>query len=405
MNEERRDGMDFQRDFLALGIYLLVLLVLMIRFKHKRFSLFLRWSGIFLLLYFLGIEIQAKTFYILIPVFFFLLFCYFYFKEKCRLRNGWLLNLFLISFMIYVGLISFTSQSIIGMAISVALLVLFLIAVAFGVYAAVIFLIGNSFIVLKRESRRLPNLLTLILGLAILALLILRIVGTQLLPSWSLVLLAIPTTIAFYFFIVFWNFLSISVLYQFNQPKYDQDFIVVLGAGLINGEKVTPLLAKRIDRAIQFYHKQSVATLTPPKLVMSGGQGPDEKVPEAQAMREYAIEQGIPEDEILMEAQSTNTLENMRFSKEIMEHEKPTGYHAIFTSNNYHIFRAGMYAEEVGLNIDGLGAKTAKYYLPNAFLREFIAIALMHKKAHLIICGLITVGYIALAAINYFFGG
>ncbi|MEG2643796.1 MAG: hypothetical protein RR965_01155, partial [Enterococcus sp.] len=198
MNEERRDGMDFQRDFLALGIYLLVLLVLMIRFKHKRFSLFLRWSGIFLLLYFLGIEIQAKTFYILIPVFFFLLFCYFYFKEKCRLRNGWLLNLFLISFMIYVGLISFTSQSIIGMAISVALLVLFLIAVAFGVYAAVIFLIGNSFIVLKRESRRLPNLLTLILGLAILALLILRIVGTQLLPSWSLVLLAIPTTIAFY---------------------------------------------------------------------------------------------------------------------------------------------------------------------------------------------------------------
>ncbi|MFC4770900.1 YdcF family protein [Enterococcus hermanniensis] len=397
--------MDFQRDFLALGIYLLVLFVLLNRFKHKRFNLFLRWSGIFLLLYFLFLEIQRKTFFILIPVFFFLLFCYFYFKEKCRLRNGWLLNLFLISFMIYVGLISFTAQSIIGMGISAVLLILFLIAVAFGVYAAVIFLIGNSFIVLRRESRRLPNLLTLILGLAILALILLQTIGAKFLPSWSLVLLAIPTTIALYFFVVFWNFLSISVLYQFNQPKYEQDFIVVLGAGLINGETVTPLLAKRIDRALQFYHKQSAATLSPPRLVMSGGQGPDEKVPEAQAMREYALAQGIPEDEILMEAQSTNTLENMRFSKEVMEREKPSGYQAIFSSNNYHIFRAGMYAEEVGLNIDGIGAKTAKYYLPNAFLREFIAIALMHKKAHLIVCSLITIGYIALAAINYFFGG
>jgi uncharacterized SAM-binding protein YcdF (DUF218 family) len=62
-----------------------------------------------------------------------------------------------------------------------------------------------------------------------------------------------------------------------------------------------------------------------------------------------------------------------RFSKEIMEREKPSGYHAIFTSNNYHIFRAGMYAEDVGLKIDGIGSKTARYYLPNAFLREFIA--------------------------------
>ena len=195
------------------------------------------------------------------------------------------------------------------------------------------------------------------------------------------------------------------MLYLFNHPKYIQDFIIVLGAGLINGEKVTPLLAKRIDRAIQFYRKQSEETLSPPQLLMSGGQGPDEKVPESQAMREYALEQGIPAEDILMEAQSTNTLENMRFSKEIMEREKPSGYHAIFTSNNYHIFRAGMYAEDVGLKIDGIGSKTARYYLPNAFLREFIAVALMNKRLHLFICGLITLGFVALAVINYFFVG
>lgn len=42
---------------------------------------------------------------------------------------------------------------------------------------------------------------------------------------------------------------------------------------------------------------------------------------ESQAMREYALEQGIPDEDIIMEAQSTNTLENMKFSKEIMERE------------------------------------------------------------------------------------
>lgn len=397
--------MDIQRDLLALAIYFIILIGLLVRFRHKKLRYFSMWTGIFLVLYFCAIEIQKKTFFILIPLLFFSLFCFFYFKEKCRLRNGWLLNLFLISFMGYVGLVTATSSSLIGAGILAVLLILFLVTILFGLYAAIIFLIGNSFIVLRHESRKLPNLLTLILGLAIIALIILQSFGPKILPNWSVILLSIPTTIAVYFFIVFWNFLSISLLYQFNHPKYNQDFIIVLGAGLINGEKVTPLLAKRIDRAIQFYRKQSEETLSPPQLLMSGGQGPDEKVPESQAMWEYALEQGIPAEDILMEAQSTNTLENMRFSKEIMEREKPSGYHAIFTSNNYHIFRAGMYAEDVGLKIDGIGSKTARYYLPNAFLREFIAVALMNKRLHLFICGLITLGFVALAVINYFFVG
>ena len=394
-----------QRDFIAMALYFIVLIGLWIRFKGKRLSRFLIWTGIFMLLYFCILEIQNRTFFILIPLFFLLLFCYFYFKEKCRLRNGWLFNLMLISFMGYVAIVTATNGSLIGAGILAILAVLFLIVILFGLYAAIIFLIGNSFIVLRHESRRLPNLLTLILALAIIALIVMQIYGPKILPNWSVILLSIPTTIAFYFFVVFWNFLSISIIYQFNQPKFNQDYIVVLGAGLIGGEKVTPLLAKRIDRAIQFYKKQSEETLSPPQLLMSGGQGPDEKIPEAQAMREYALEQGIPDEDILMEAQSTNTLENMRFSKEIMERENPSGYHAIFTSNNYHILRAGMYAEEVGLKIDGIGSKTARYYLPNAFLREFIAVALMNKRLHLFVCGLIALGFIALAVINYFFIG
>ncbi len=63
-----------------------------------------------------------------------------------------------------------------------------------------------------------------------------------------------------------------------------------------------------------------------------------------------------------------------------MDQQTGGPYRAIFTSNNYHIFRAGLYAKQAGLKADGIGAKTAFYYLPNAFLREYIAILVLHKK-------------------------
>lgn len=63
---------------------------------------------------------------------------------------------------------------------------------------------------------------------------------------------------------------------------------------------------------------------------MSGGQGSDEKLPEAVAMKEYAVAQGVPEGEILVETNSTTTYENMKFSKEIMDSLKPNGYKVIF---------------------------------------------------------------------------
>lgn len=120
-------------------------------------------------------------------------------------------------------------------------------------------------------------------------------------------------------------------------------------------------------------------------------------------MKNYALAQEIPEQDILIESNSTNTLENMRFSKEIMDQREPQPYKAIFTSNNYHIFRAGLYAREAQLKADGIGAKTARYYLPNAFLREFIAIVAMKKRRHLLVCLIITLGIFALALISFLF--
>ena len=77
---------------------------------------------------------------------------------------------------------------------------------------------------------------------------------------------------------------------------------------------------------------------TPPTIIFSGGQGPDEGLPEAEAMQKYAVEKGIPLEHTVQENRSVNTYQNMLFSKEIMDSLKPDGkYKSIFTTNNFHL--------------------------------------------------------------------
>ena len=85
------------------------------------------------------------------------------------------------------------------------------------------------------------------------------------------------------------------------RKRRNADYIVVLGCG-ISGEKVTPLLAARIDRGIALLRCNPRAVL-----IMSGGQGPGEKIPESEAMADYAIEQGVDAARIIREQKSVST--------------------------------------------------------------------------------------------------
>ncbi|KAF1291953.1 YdcF family protein [Candidatus Enterococcus leclercqii] len=360
------------------------------------------WSLTALFIYLAIRELAIGSFFILIPLLFFGIFLLAYFKEKARLANGLLFNLFLIVFGGYLVYNLFSTGSlIVGGLLAVALVALLLVA-AFGIMTLVVFLYWNAAVVIKKESHSLANLLTLLLALFLTVFLIYDYFIAQQLPNWLSSFLSCLPLIMMYFFIVFYNFLTVSVLYQFNHPRYDQDYIIVLGAGLLRGEKVSPLLARRIDKAIEFYRLQQKAKNKAAKLVMSGGQGADEKLSEAAAMAAYALEQGIPQEDIILEDHSTTTLENMRFSKKVMDERSPEGYKVIFSSNNYHIFRGGMFAHQAGLKADGIGAKTALYYLPNAFLREYIAILMMNKRRHLLVVGTILVLTTLFALLNLF---
>lgn len=361
------------------------------------------WLFLALMAYVIVVEVVYGTYFFLISLAFIAIFLANYQREKRRLVNGTLFNFFLLASLIYLAYVLFNTMDsfLVVLAIAAAFVIFFFLL--FGFIALLTFLYTNAYIVYRREGFSLANMLTLLLAIGLTVFAIIDAFTLQLLPTWATALLQIIPAWSLYLGIVFYNFLTISLIYQFNQPSLDQDYVIVLGAGLLEGHKVSRLLGNRIDKAIEFYHYQQEANGHPIKLVMSGGQGEDELLSEAEAMRDYALDQGVPAEDILIETASTTTLENMTFTKKLLEERHGSSdFKAIFSTNNYHLFRAALYAKESGLDSQGIGADTKFYFVPNAFLREFIAILVMNKRRHIVILALIALGVILLALILLF---
>ncbi|PGU97180.1 YdcF family protein [Bacillus thuringiensis] len=339
----------------------------------------------------------------IIPLILFIIFLISYLKDPRKIINGFLFNAFVCFFLLFCVIISVNSSSDVLRYIIILPILALLIMLPFGIIALMFGLFLNARILMKREGRRFTNCLTLLAALGMLFFMLLPIINPASLVSSHLEpIFAAISLISFYFFIHLSNFLSAYFLYQFNRPRRNQDFIIVLGSGLIN-DKVPPLLASRINKAIDFYWKQA-AVNTPPTIIFSGGQGPDEGLPEAEAMQNYAVEKGIPIEHTVQENRSVNTYQNMLFSKEIMDSLKPEGkYKSIFTTNNFHLFRAGIYARQAGLNSQGIGSKTAFYYWPNAMIREYVAIVVMGRKRHMKICGTILGFAVFVSVLSFIF--
>ena len=103
-------------------------------------------------------------------------------------------------------------------------------------------------------------------------------------------------------------------------------------------------------------------------------------------MRAYLIEKGIPESDVILESQSTTTLENLQYSKQILDRMEGRKYTALVTSN-YHVYRALRYCRKIHLTCTGIGSHVAFYYWPSALIREFIAIHAEKKHAVIFIAG------------------
>ncbi len=180
-----------------------------------------------------------------------------------------------------------------------------------------------------------------------------------------------------------------------HEPAYDKDYLIILGCKVKPDGTLYPLIRGRVDRAIAFYKKQLEKTGKKAIFIPSGGQGSDETISEADAMKRYLLEQGIPEEQILVENQSKNTLENMRFSKKLIE-ERGEGAKAAFSTTNFHVFRSGIIARQNDFEPDGMGSKTKWYVWPNAYMREVIGMMAYKWKAMVLVMLPIIAFFIAI---------
>jgi uncharacterized SAM-binding protein YcdF (DUF218 family) len=262
--------------------------------------------------------------------------------------------------------------------ILIAEVFLVLLLTLLGGFVLLCLLVIESIKVWRLESHSIGNLL---LPLSVLAYLIMGRLTDALvkLPADYDWLKYISIFYGLFLPYVIWQFLAFlvsSLLYAKKAPltAAHRKYFVVLGAGLVNGNQVGKLLGARIEKAVALAQDETI-------IIFSGGQGADEKVSEAYAMRQYAVDVlGFPEERTMLEDKSRTTYENLTLSSALIQ-----GQPFSFFTSDYHVLRAAIFAKSLGLDAQGHGGKTALYYRIPAFIREFIAIINSKRKTYALI--------------------
>lgn len=168
----------------------------------------------------------------------------------------------------------------------------------------------------------------------------------------------------------------VSEIVIISYPKRKEvvsDYIVVLGAG-IRGENLSVTLRERLNAALEVSKKIDFKG----KFVLTGGQGPNESITEAEAMRRYLEEKGVPSDRILLEDKATSTYENFKYSKNIIEKDSNRDIKdsaILVTTTDFHAFRSNILAKRNGYsNVDFYTSKSEWYLVPATYAREFFAL-------------------------------
>ena len=145
----------------------------------------------------------------------------------------------------------------------------------------------------------------------------------------------------------------------------DVDCIVILGAG-IWGDKPSPMLQDRLEEGIHLY-KEGVA----PKIIMSGDHSREE-YDEVNIMKQYAVDRGVPSEDIFMDHAGFSTYESMYRAKEIFDAKN-----IVIVTQEYHLYRALYIANQFDINAYGVNADPRKY--AGQLYREFREILARNK--------------------------
>ena len=302
------------------------------------------------------------------------IFLFFFLNDRRRLINAYLFSVSLGLFLLISALLLVVRTRIwfnqqIGIIVFSVLAILVLLSIIFST----IFLLFNGRQMMSFEGKRLANLLSPLYGIFIIGALALHF-----LPDFpGKDILIYPTDFAlFYSTFLYLSYVFYGTFCNFFPIRKEPDVIIVLGSGLI-GDKVPPLLAQRLTKAKTIYEQFEGR----PKLSVSGGQGADELTSEAEAMASYLMEQGVPQEDILIEDRSRTTFENLTFSKAILE-DHGLGKSVLVVTNSFHALRAGVFMRRLKIPGRSAGSKTAFYYLPSAWIRETVGLVSLYWKWH-----------------------
>ncbi len=263
-------------------------------------------------------------------------------------------------------------------AASRILLAAFLL-VMLALFLVPLLLILNGITMIRRESFCAAHVLSLLLGLFVgvgefaVVIYVFGLAGTAGPGSANPWVLLVIFTVFYFSFLVL-SFVMYSVFIQIMPHRMNFNYVIIHGCGLKDGDQPTRLLSDRVDKAIRIYRKCRVK----PLIIPSGGQGGDERISEAQAMKEYLLSRGVPEKNILLEDRSATTMENLLNSRAIIDAREGRKRTAL-VSSNYHVFRCLRLARQIGFKCTGIGARVAFYYWPSALIREFIAVFLSRR--------------------------
>lgn len=207
------------------------------------------------------------------------------------------------------------------------------------------------------------GLLLLVAGLC-------RLLGKSLLPSGRYIILKRLFNCGLILFTLL--FITIEGFIVVSAATFDDkkaDYLLIPGAAIV-GDVPSLELLYRLDGALKYMKRYPDI-----KIVVTGGQGPGENIAEADYMKRYLTRHGIDETQIIVENKSTNTFENISFSRDLIrEHDSRNNIKLALVTNDFHVFRSKLLAERLGFKAYGVPAKTPLYIIPNHYTREFFAV-------------------------------
>lgn len=144
------------------------------------------------------------------------------------------------------------------------------------------------------------------------------------------------------------------------------DYIIVLGAQ-IKANGPSKVLKLRLDKAYDYLVENPDT-----QVIVSGGQGSNEPVSEAEGMYDYLVSKGIAAERIIKEDESKNTYQNLKFSGEYLNKKRDS---VGIVTNNFHVFRAMQLAKKGGYeHVSGIAAEAELSMQANNMLREFLGV-------------------------------